>query len=67
MTVVEQLSLFAEAEANGNEAGLTTRAKGPKGLLKALLEQGLPEDALPTAAALILEMDAEAARAEGDA
>jgi hypothetical protein len=57
-----QLILFdlvdevSDERSNGN--GPTTRARGPRGLLQALVAQGLRDDALTAAAALILEMDA---------
>jgi hypothetical protein len=52
----DQLALFVEAESNGT--GRPT--EGPEGLLMALVQMGLDEDALETAAALVLELDAAA-------
>ena len=55
MTIGDQLALFAEADSNGP----TTRVKGPRGLLLALLEQGLAKDCVAAAAALVVHLDAE--------
>jgi hypothetical protein len=57
-----QMSLFDQA--NGPAVIPTTGARGPKGVLIALIEIGLPEDALESAAALILELDRMAAEDE---
>ena len=52
-----QLDLFTEAARNAEAPG--TGAKGPKGLLLALVRQGLSEDALKPAMRLVLMLDAE--------
>jgi hypothetical protein len=58
--VTDQLSLFAEAEPRRNGADRRgSLPHGPPGLLKALVQQGLAEDALEAAAALIVQMDDE--------
>jgi hypothetical protein len=62
--VSDQLLLFADGESNGPAVIPTTGARGPKGVLIALIEIGLPEDALESAAALILELDRMAAEDE---
>jgi hypothetical protein len=49
----DQLALFAEAESGRPRR----RTKGPRGLLLALVQQGLDEGALKVAAALVLELD----------
>jgi hypothetical protein len=54
----DQLALFAETETP------TTFAKGPKGLLLALVRQGLDPDAVPAAARLVLALDARAGEGE---
>jgi hypothetical protein len=54
-----QLQLFAEPKPNGDNAR-GALPHGPRGLLKTLVQRGLAEDALEAAAALVLEMDAEA-------
>jgi hypothetical protein len=54
-----QMSLFEQS--NGPAVIPTTGARGPKGVLIALIEIGLPEDAFESAAALILELDRMAA------
>jgi hypothetical protein len=51
----DQLALFVEAGSNGNGRP----AKGPEGLLMALVEMSLDEDALEIAAALVIQMDSE--------
>jgi hypothetical protein len=65
----QQLALFEFVE-NGNGhvpmAALSRHVEaGPARLLRALVRDGLDEDALPAAAALVIELDAEAA-AEGE-
>ena len=63
--MTEQLALFADLVANGNGGTRTAAALGlakeaPPGaerLLRALVRDGLPEDALKAAAALVLELD----------
>jgi hypothetical protein len=58
--VTSQLALFVEAHPNGNGSVRGgSLGHGPKGLLKALIERGLREDALEAAAALVVQMDAE--------
>jgi hypothetical protein len=64
--VSSQLALFLEAHPNGNGSVRGgSLGHGPKGLLKALIERGLAEDALEVAAALVTLMDAEAAEEDG--
>jgi hypothetical protein len=54
--------LFAEAEPNRDRAERRgSLPHGPPGLLKALIQQGLREEALEVAAALVLALDAGAA------
>jgi hypothetical protein len=60
----DQLVLFAEAERNAERP--LTRARGPKGLLLALVRRGLDPDALRAAAALVLELDSGAERCFGN-
>jgi hypothetical protein len=57
VTTGAQLSLFAEPNGNGADRR-GALPHGPPGLLKALIQQGLREDALEAAAALVLELDA---------
>jgi hypothetical protein len=58
-----QLSLFEpKPTTNGTRVAATrggSLGHGPKGLLRALLRQGLDESALEAAAALIVQMDDE--------
>ncbi len=56
--VTDQLVLFADPKPTGNGRGGSI-AHGPRGLLRALTERGLAEDALEVAAALVLVLDAE--------
>lgn len=56
-----QIPMF-EAGPGGSTVVPKTTARGPKGLLMALVEMGLPEDAYEAAAALVLELDAGATR-----
>jgi hypothetical protein len=56
-----QLSLFEALETGG--AGRPTLATGGEGaarLMRALVREGLEEDAMPTAAVLVLALDREA-------
>jgi hypothetical protein len=55
-----QLEFFAEPSGNGAERR-GSLPHGAPGLLKALIQQGLREDALEAAAALVLALDAGAA------
>jgi hypothetical protein len=56
--VSDQLVLFAEdVPPGGHPNGPTTNAKGPRGLLLALIEAGLDECAVEAAAALVLVLD----------
>jgi hypothetical protein len=59
-----QLSLFSEPTRNGAERR-GALPHGPPGLLKALIQQGLREEALEVAAALVLALDAGAASEPG--
>jgi hypothetical protein len=53
-----QLELFTEPTGNGADRR-GALPHGPPGLLKALVQRGLDEDALEAAAALIIHLDAE--------
>jgi hypothetical protein len=56
--MTDQLALFAEnVPSAGTFEGPTTSAKGPRGLLLALIEAGLDECAVEAAAALVLVLD----------
>ena len=56
-----QLELFAEPHGNGNGADRRgALPHGPRGVLKALVQQGLDPDATVAAARLIALLDAEA-------
>jgi hypothetical protein len=59
--MTDQLALFdVQIRAPGaRPCTATTNAKGPRGLLLALIEAGLREDALEPAAAIVLLMDSE--------
>jgi hypothetical protein len=54
----DQLALFAETARYAETPA--TRARGPAGLLLALVRQGLDEDTLTAAAALCLVLDERA-------
>ena len=59
MTAADQLSLFPEAASDAPMLVPKTTMRGPHGLLMALVEIGLREDAYDAAAALVSELDAE--------
>jgi hypothetical protein len=59
-----QLELFSEPETNGKPKKGGSLPYGPRGLLLALLQQGLTPDAALAAARLIALLDEDAGRRE---